>query len=68
MAWLSADERDNDPATLLRGIAAALDRTIGLEPAVIDAVAIPGPSVWSIAVPRLGAALSSASPVDDLRR
>jgi LuxR family maltose regulon positive regulatory protein len=72
VAWLSADDRDNDPATLLRGVAAALDRTIGLEPSVIDSVAFPGPSVWSSAVPRLGAALSASPPitlcVDDVDR
>ncbi len=72
VAWLSADERDNDPATLVRGVAAALDRAIGLDAAVIDGVATPGPSVWSVAIPRLGAAMATAAPftlcVDDVDR
>jgi len=72
VAWLSADERDNDPATLLRGIAAAVERAVGLESSVVDSVAIPGSSVWSMAVPRLGAALRSSPPitlcVDDVDR
>jgi LuxR family transcriptional regulator, maltose regulon positive regulatory protein len=72
VAWLSADDRDSDPATLLRGIAAAVDRAIGLDPSVIDSVAIPGPSVWSTAVPRLGAAVAASAPmtlvIDDVDR
>ena len=72
IAWLSADERDGDPATLLRGIAAAMDRATGLDASVLDAVAIPGPSVWSMAVPRIGAAIAASRPftlvIDDVDR
>ena len=42
VAWLSADERDNDPATLMRGVAAAIDRAVGLDPGVVDVLAAPG--------------------------
>jgi len=72
VAWFSCDAQDNDVATLLGGIAASVDRAVGLDPAVLDAVAIPGPSVWSSAVPRLSAALAGAPPmtivIDDLDR
>jgi LuxR family maltose regulon positive regulatory protein len=72
VAWLSADERDDDMATLLRGIAAAVDRVAPLAPDVIGQVLAPGPSVWTSAVPRLGAALAAATDVtlviDDVDR
>ena len=35
-AWVTADERDNDPATLLRTVAAALDRIDALPPEVVE--------------------------------
>ncbi len=57
-AWLSIDERDNDPAVLLAYIALALGGAAALGPDVAEALASPGPSVWSAAVPRLGAALA----------
>jgi LuxR family maltose regulon positive regulatory protein len=72
VAWLSADERDGDMSTLLRGIAAAVDGVAPLEPEVISQVVAPGPSVWSSAVPRLGAALADSAGVtlviDDVDR
>ncbi len=55
-AWLSADRRDADPATLVRDIAAAIDRVVPLPVATIASVSLPGPSIWSAAVPRIGAA------------
>ena len=57
-AWLSIDERDNDPSVLLSYIALALGGAAALGPDVAEALASPGPSVWSAAVPRLGAALA----------
>jgi LuxR family maltose regulon positive regulatory protein len=72
VAWFSADERDDDMATLLRGIAAAVDRVAPLAPDVIGQVLAPGPSVWTSAVPRLGAALAASTGVtlvvDDVDR
>ena len=57
-AWLSIDDRDNDPAVLLSYIAFALGGAAALGPDVAEALASPGPSVWTAAVPRLGAALA----------
>jgi LuxR family transcriptional regulator, maltose regulon positive regulatory protein len=57
-AWVSVDERDNDPILLLRYVATALDRLSPLDPAVFDALATPGVSVEARVVPRLGAALA----------
>ena len=58
-AWVSIDRRDNDPLILLRHLAVAFDRVQGLGRPVFDALADPGPSVWSKAAPRLAGALSS---------
>jgi LuxR family maltose regulon positive regulatory protein len=72
-AWLSIDERDNDPSVLLSYIAFALGGGASLGPDVAEALASPGPSVWTVAVPRLGAALAAQSPpfvlvLDDVDR
>ena len=61
-AWVSVDERDNDPIVLLTYIAAALDRVSPLDPSVFDALATPGVSVEATVVPRLGAALGEIRP------
>ena len=58
-AWVSIDERDNDPSVLLSYIAFALGGASSLGPDVAEALASPGPSVWTAAVPRLGAALAA---------
>jgi LuxR family maltose regulon positive regulatory protein len=72
-AWLSIDERDNDPSVLLAYIAFALGGASSLGPDVAEALASPAPSVWAVAVPRLGAALAALSPpfvlvLDDVDR
>ena len=59
LAWLSADRRDGDPAVFVRDLAAAIDRIRPLGAETIDAVTMPGPSVWLTAVPRLGAVLAA---------
>ena len=49
-AWVSVDEKDNDPIVLLTYVAAALDRVSPLDPSVFEALASPGASVegtWS---------------------
>ena len=61
-AWLSIDERDNDPSVLLSYIAFALGGASALGPDVAEALAAPGPSVWTVAVPRLGAAWRHSRP------
>jgi LuxR family maltose regulon positive regulatory protein len=58
-AWVTVDERDNDPLTLLRYLAAALDRIAPIEMRLVEALSKPGRSVWTKLVPRLAAALGS---------
>jgi len=69
-AWISIDARDRDPVVLLQHVAAALHAIEPLEPLVVEALAAPGSSAWTSALPRLGAALSAAGPLvvvlDDL--
>jgi LuxR family transcriptional regulator, maltose regulon positive regulatory protein len=63
-AWVSVDERDNDPKVLLTYVAEALDAVQPIDGRVFDALASPGSSVPGSVVPRLGAAFSSmTSPV-----
>jgi LuxR family maltose regulon positive regulatory protein len=58
-AWVSLERRDDDPVALLTYIAAALDSVHPIDPAVFRASAAAGDSLWSTAVPRLGAALAA---------
>src|SRR5262245_53109509 len=60
LAWLTLDERGNDPVVLLREIAAALERIVPLDAAVHETLADPGRSIWTRAVPRVLRALASA--------
>lgn len=63
-AWVSLDERDNDPAVFLTYLAAAADTIESVEPAVFRAAASAAQSMWTIGLPRLGAALKAiAKPV-----
>ena len=63
-AWVSLDERDNDPKVLLTYVAEALDAVEPIGERVFDALASPGSSVPGSVVPRLGSALASmTSPV-----
>ena len=63
-AWVSLDERDNDPKVLLTYVAEALDAVEPISKQVFDALASPGSSVPGSVVPRLGSALASmTSPV-----
>ena len=57
-AWVSVDEKDNDPIVLLTYVAAALDRVSRLDQSVFDALASAGVSIEGTVVPRLGAALA----------
>jgi LuxR family maltose regulon positive regulatory protein len=58
-AWLSIDERDNDPVVLLRHLAAALDSIDPIEPRLVEALGSEQPSVWGAVMPRLAAHLTS---------
>jgi LuxR family maltose regulon positive regulatory protein len=62
-AWVSIDERDNDPFVLLRHVAAALDAIEPLSPHVLEAVAAPRGSMWTHVLPRLAGSLETAEPL-----
>ena len=59
IAWVSLDERDNDPKVLLSYIAAALNAVQPLGARVFEALASPVSSVPGSVVPRLGSAFWS---------
>ena len=58
-AWVSLDERDNDPKVLLTYVAEALDAVEPIGERVFDALASPGSSVPGPVVSPLGFAFSS---------
>ena len=58
VAWVSVDQRDNDPVVLLSYIAVALDRVEPIDPDVLQALASPGAAILATVVPRLAAAVS----------
>ena len=60
-AWVSVDERDDDPKVLLTYVAEALNAIEPIDERVFDALASPGSSVPGSVVPRLGSALSSVT-------
>jgi LuxR family maltose regulon positive regulatory protein len=59
VAWVSVDERDNDPAVFLTYAAAALDRVEPIDPRIFRTLDFPGLSIAADAVPRLISALAS---------
>jgi LuxR family transcriptional regulator, maltose regulon positive regulatory protein len=71
-AWVSLDERDNDPIVLLRHVAVALHDVEPLRVGVLTALKARAASIWTSIVPRLGAALSGFDPIvivlDDAHR
>jgi LuxR family transcriptional regulator, maltose regulon positive regulatory protein len=58
-AWVSVDQRDNDPILLLSYIAAALDRLSFLEPGTFEVLRSANASIEGAVVPRIGRALAS---------
>jgi LuxR family maltose regulon positive regulatory protein len=58
-AWVSVDERDNDPKVLLTYVAQALDAVQPVGERVFEALGSPASSVPGSVVPRLGAALAA---------
>jgi LuxR family maltose regulon positive regulatory protein len=58
-AWVSVDERDNDPEVLLNYLTAALDRIEPIDAASLDAPALQGASIDDTSIPRLGNALAT---------
>jgi LuxR family transcriptional regulator, maltose regulon positive regulatory protein len=61
VGWVSLDARDNDPVVLLTYLAVALDRIEPVDPGVFRALASPGVSVLTAAVPRLASAVAAMS-------
>jgi len=58
-AWVSLDERDNDPKVMLSYVAAALDAVQHVDDQVFEALASPTSSVPGSVVPRVGSAFWS---------
>jgi LuxR family transcriptional regulator, maltose regulon positive regulatory protein len=57
VAWVSCDEKDNDPVVLLSALAVALDRIEPVDPAIFWALASSGAGIT--VVPRFVAAITS---------
>jgi LuxR family transcriptional regulator, maltose regulon positive regulatory protein len=57
VAWVSCDERDNDPVVLLSAVAMALDRIEPVDPAIFWALASSGAGIT--VVPRFVSAIAS---------
>jgi LuxR family transcriptional regulator, maltose regulon positive regulatory protein len=60
-AWVSLDQRDNDPALLLTYIAEALNSDGVIEPEVFKGLTAAGDALWAAGLPRLGRALATRS-------
>ena len=58
-AWVSLDERDNDPETLLACAAAALDRVEAIDPKLLRTRWLRGSAIAATAVTRLAGAMSA---------
>jgi len=56
-AWVTLDERDDDPAVMLQHLAVAVDRVEPVGACVLEALRPRGRSVWGAALPRLASAL-----------
>ena len=56
-AWVTLDERDDDPAVMLQHLAVAVDRVEAVGACVLEALRSQGRSVWGAALPRLASAL-----------
>ena len=61
VAWISADDRDNDPAVLLTYLAVALDRVERIDPRVFRRLATPGPG--TVGVTLVSSITSMVAPV-----
>ena len=58
-AWVTVDERDNDPFVFLKHVTAAVDRIEPLGASVLEAFDRPNETIWDTVAPRLSAELSS---------
>jgi LuxR family transcriptional regulator, maltose regulon positive regulatory protein len=62
-AWVSIDDRDNDPVVFLRHFAASLGRFVPVERRVQQSLSSPRPSALGSTLAHLGAVLRSAPPI-----
>ena len=72
VAWLTASPLDVDPVVLLTYLATAIDRAVGLDPAILDLLTREGVSAFSTAIPRLTSELHRMDPqllvvIDDVQ-
>ena len=58
-AWVSLDDRDNDPAAFLTYLSAAADGIRPVDARVFRGAASGADSLWTVGLPRLGAALAA---------
>jgi LuxR family maltose regulon positive regulatory protein len=58
-AWVSLEDRDNDPVVLIGQIARGLDRVTRVGEDVFEALRFPASALWSSTVPRLQTAFAS---------
>jgi LuxR family maltose regulon positive regulatory protein len=58
-AWVSLDERDDDPAAFLTYLTAAADEITPVDSGVFRAAASGADSMWTMGLPRVGAALAA---------
>jgi LuxR family maltose regulon positive regulatory protein len=58
-AWVSIDERDNDPVEFLRHVAAALDRAESIPASALEPLRLDGEPARTRALPRLAEAIAS---------
>jgi LuxR family transcriptional regulator, maltose regulon positive regulatory protein len=58
-AWVTITDRDNDALLLVRRIAMALGAVRPLPASLLEALRVPGGSVWARALPRLVAAIEA---------
>ncbi len=52
-AWITLDDRHNDPALLVASIAHGLDGIEAIDAGIFDALSTPRPSISNVVVPRL---------------
>ncbi len=62
IAWVTLDERHDDPALLIGSIVAALRRIDSVDESLLEPLASPQPDVARVIVPRLCASLSERPP------
>jgi LuxR family transcriptional regulator, maltose regulon positive regulatory protein len=58
-AWVTLDDRDNDPLVLVRHLAVALGGVRPVPQSLLEALGTPGASVWTRALPRLVSAIEA---------